>query len=270
LNAVAAVETLRNRESDRTSESAAVRDTQLAPPKVGAASADVLRETRVAASRATEALRPKVAVDTVLFAMGGARLKCYLVQLQAGALTGRWAFPGGLVRVGETLDSAARREIEDAAGLRDIYLEQVFSFGDPSRDPDAHVVSVAYMALIPDASAARLGSRKYASGQWFEMERLPALAYDHREVARFALERLRSRLRYMDIARNLLPPTFTMGDLHDIYQSALERGIDRRNFRRWILTSGLLKSVPGKRRGAHRPATIYAFRERSDVTFGMI
>jgi 8-oxo-dGTP diphosphatase len=218
----------------------------------------------------TEVVRPKVAVDTALFAMEDARLKCYLVQLQAGALAGKWAFPGGLVRVGETLDGAARREIEDAAGLRDIYLEQVFSFGDPSRDPDAHVVSVAYMALIPEAGTARLGSRKYADGQWFEVARLPALAYDHTELAGYALQRLRSRLRYMDIARNLLPPTFTMGDLQDIYQSVLERGIDRRNFRRWMLTTDLLERLPGKRRGAHRPATIYAFRKRNEEAFRML
>jgi 8-oxo-dGTP diphosphatase len=172
--------------------------------------------------------------------------------------------------VGETLDGAARREIEDAAGLRDIYLEQVFSFGDPSRDPDAHVVSVAYMALIPEAGAARLGSRKYAAGQWFEVARLPALAYDHTELAGHALQRLRSRLRYMDIARNLLPPTFTMGDLFDIYQSVLVGEIDRRNFRRWMLTTDLLERLPGKRRGAHRPATIYAFCKRNDEAFRML
>ena len=240
---LAAVETLQKQESSRGGEV-------------------VLRETDV--------VRPKVAVDTALFAMEGARLKCYLVQLQSGALAGKWAFPGGLVRVGETLDGAARREIEDAAGLRDIYLEQVFSFGDPSRDPDAHVVSVAYMALIPEAGAARLGSRKYAAGQWFEVARLPALAYDHTELAGYALQRLRSRLRYMDIARNLLPPMFTMADLQDIYQSALERGIDRRNFRRWMLTTDLLERLPGKRRGAHRPAAIYAFRKRNEEAFRML
>jgi len=221
-------------------------------------------------SRATELVRPKVAVDTALFAMEESHLKCYLVQPQAETLAGKWSFPGGLVRVGETLDGAARREIEDAAGLRDIYLEQVFSFGDPSRDPDAHVVSVAYMALIPKADSARLGSRKYAAGQWFEVARLPALAYDHTELAERALQRLRSRLRYMDIARNLLPPTFTMSDLYDIYQSVLERGIDRRNFRRWMLTTDLLERLPGKRRGAHRPATIYAFRRRNDEGFRML
>ncbi|HEY1851522.1 MAG TPA: NUDIX domain-containing protein, partial [Candidatus Binataceae bacterium] len=95
-----------------------------------------------------EAVRPKVAVDTVLFAMENHRLRCYLVQLRRPTASGRWAFPGGLVRVGETLDEAARRELKDGTGLEDVYLEQLFSFGDPSRDPHAHVVSVGYMGLI--------------------------------------------------------------------------------------------------------------------------
>ena len=97
--------------------------------------------------------RPMVAVDTVLFAINDGRLQTYLVELRRGPGRGRWAFPGGLVRVGELLDDAARRELYDSTGLRGAYLEQLFTFGDPSRDPRAHVVSVAYMALIPDAQA---------------------------------------------------------------------------------------------------------------------
>src|SRR5215472_9237226 len=94
--------------------------------------------------------RPKVAVDIVMFAASEDALKCYLIQLKQGPLRSKWAFPGGLVRVGETLDDAARRELRDPTGLRDAYMEQLFTFGDPSRDPHDHVVSVAYMALIAD------------------------------------------------------------------------------------------------------------------------
>src|ERR1700691_1348724 len=129
-----------------------------------------------AAPHATDALRdapiarPKVAVDTVLFAIAGGRLKCYLVQLGAGgSAAGKWAFAGGLVRVGETLDEAARRELLASTGLGDRYLEQLFSFGDPSRDPTAHVVSVAYMALFANAAAVRTASNKYTGGRWFEV-----------------------------------------------------------------------------------------------------
>jgi 8-oxo-dGTP diphosphatase len=250
-----------------------------------------------AADRDLEAVRPKVAVDTVLFAIEGGRLKCYLGQLHLGTAAGKWAFPGGLVRVGETLDEAARRELDDAAGLRDLYLEQLFSFGDPSRDPGAHVVSVSYMGLIADIGAAKLSSgesaggrgakvngtsaagdavmrkdcpQKYVDGQWFEVGTLPSLAYDHSVIADYAVQRLRSKLIYTDIARNLVPPTFTLAELREIYQTVLERGVDRRNFHRRVNAMGLLKRLLEKRRGAHRPATLYAFRERSDEVYEMI
>jgi 8-oxo-dGTP diphosphatase len=271
-----------------------------------------------AVGRDIAAVRPKVAVDTVLFAIEGGRLKCYLVQLHLGTAAGKWAFPGGLVRVGETLDEAARRELEDAAGLRDLYLDQLFSFGDPSRDPGAHVVSVSYMGLIADIGAAKLssvasagerapgerpsritgasetsgatmgvagsavmgvagdavrgkdGPQKYADGQWFEVGTLPSLAYDHSVIADYAVQRLRSKLIYTDIARNLVPPTFSLAELREIYQTVLERGVDRRNFHRRVNAMGLLKRLPEKRRGAHRPATLYAFQERSDEVYEMI
>ncbi len=221
-------------------------------------------------ARDAEVARPKVAVDTVLFAIEGERLKCYLVQLTAGAAAGKWAFPGGLVRVGETLDEAARRELEDAASLRDLYLEQLFSFGDPSRDPGAHVVSVGYLGLIDDAGAAISRSRKYAAGRWFEVARLPALAYDHSIIAEYALRRLKSKLEYTNIACNLLPPTFSFAELEELYATVLERPLDRRNFRRRIMAMGLLKRLPGKRRGAHRPAALYAFRQRSVQAIEML
>ncbi len=231
--------------------------------------------------RANEAMRPKVAVDTVLFAMQGGRLKCYLLRLVAGVLAGRWAFPGGLVRVGETLEEAARRELEEATGLRHVYLEQLFSFGDPSRDPGAHVVSIGYMALVNSTGLVkgsgatregpgRSGSNKYADGEWFELGRLPALAYDHELIADHALQRLRSRLIYTDIASNLLARTFTISQLRDIYQTVLERGVDRRNFERRMKVMGLIERLPEKRQGAGRPATLYTFVPRDDYVVEML
>jgi 8-oxo-dGTP diphosphatase len=220
--------------------------------------------------RETEIALPKVAVDTVLFAIEANRLKCYLVQLRAGAAAGKWAFPGGLVRVGETLDEAARRELDDATRLRDVYLEQLFSFGDPSRDPGAHVVSVGYLGLIDDAGAANSCSCKYAGSRWFEVARLPALAYDHSVIADYALRRLKSKLEYTNIACNLLPPAFTFAELEELSATVLERPLDRRNFRRRILVMGLLKRLPEKRRGAHRPAALYTFRQRSVQVIEML
>jgi 8-oxo-dGTP diphosphatase len=207
--------------------------------------------------------RPKVAVDTVLFALEGGRLKCYLVCLTRGLAAGKWAFPGRLVRVGEMLDEAARRELESATGLHDPYLEQLFTFGDPTRDPKAHVVSVGYLALTDDPSAVLVRSSRYSTASWFETGALPELAYDHALIADYALKRLKAKLQYSNIACHMLPATFTFAQLEEIYARVLERPLDRRNFRRRILATGLLRRLPGERRGAHRPAALYQFTRRS-------
>ncbi len=207
--------------------------------------------------------RPRVAVDTVLFAIQERRLKTYLVQLSRGPASGKWAFPGGLVRRGEMLDDAARRELKVSTGLTDAYLEQLFTFGDPSRDPDAHVVSVAYMALIPDPGRLSGPSPKYAAGGWFELSALPPLAYDHALMAAYALKRLKSKLEYSNIAFALLPPVFTFAEFEELYSRILARPIDRRNFRRRILAMGLLRPLKETRRGAHRPAALYSFARQT-------
>src|SRR5215469_6976416 len=207
--------------------------------------------------------RPKVAVDTVLFAIDPGQVKCYLVRLRWGPVAGKWAFPGGLVREGEMLDEAARRELRQSTGLDDCYIEQLFSFGDPNRDPKAHVVSVAYMALIDRASAVHSCSQKYANGRWLEMSGLSDLAYDHAEIAGYALRRLKSKLEYTNIACNLLPPTFTFAQIEELYAIVLGRALDRRNFRRRIMAMNLLNRLPLERRGNHRPAALYSFRQRS-------
>lgn len=211
-----------------------------------------------------------VAVDTVLFAVQERRLKTYLVQLKTGPLRGKWAFPGGLVHVGEMLDETARRELYDSTGLGDPYLEQLFSFGDPSRDPHHHVVSVAYMALTADAAVVQAPSGKYAAGRWFEVSGLPELAYDHSLMAEYALRRLKSKLGYTNIACNLLRQTFTFTELEELYSMILDRPIDRRNFRRRILSMGLLRRLPEKRRGPHRPAALYTFVRRSPQVIEML
>jgi len=204
-----------------------------------------------------------VAVDTVLFAIHETRLQTYLVELRRGPSRGRWAFPGGLVRRGEMLDDAARRELHESTGLRGTYLEQLFTFGDPSRDPRAHVVSVAYMALIPSADAVKAPCDKYANGRWYEVTRLPELAYDHSLIAAYALKRLKSKLEYSNIAMALLPREFTFAEFEELYSLILGRPLDRRNFRRRILAMGILKQLAHTRRGPHRPASLYSFANQS-------
>jgi 8-oxo-dGTP diphosphatase len=214
--------------------------------------------------------RPKVAVDTVLFALEQGRLKCYLVRLKRGIAAGKWAFPGRLVRVGEMLDEAARCELAAASALPQPYLEQLFTFGDPTRDPRAHVVSVGYLALTPDPDAVFVRSRRYSTGRWFEVGALPELAYDHALMAEYACRRLKAKFAYTNIACHLLPDAFTFAQLEELYATVLARPIDRRNFRRRILATGLLQRLPTERRGAHRPAALYRFARRSLQLIGML
>jgi 8-oxo-dGTP diphosphatase len=206
-----------------------------------------------------------VAVDVAVFTVLDSALHVLLVEPRAGAFAGQWALPGGRVRAEESLDRAARRELAAQTGLRGVYLEQLYTFGSPGRDPQGRVVSVAYVALIPHGSrflAAPQRGAKYAHVAWRPVVRLPRLGYDHRAVVRTALGRLRAKLAYTNLVYTLLPEAFTLGELQEMYEAILARRLDRRNFRKKMLALGLLRRHGGVRRGRHRPASLYAFRER--------
>ncbi len=199
---------------------------------------------------------PAVAVDVAVFTVHAQALRTLLVRVQRGAFAGRWALPGGRVRADETLERAARRLLAAETGVRGIYLEQLYTFGHPERDPHGRVVSVAYFALIPH------GGPTSADVAWCPATRLPPLAYDHRAVVRTAVARLRAKLAYTNLVYTLLPPSFTLGELQEMYEAIRGRRLDRRNFRKKILSLGLLVRAAGVRRGPHRPAALYAFRRR--------
>jgi 8-oxo-dGTP diphosphatase len=204
-----------------------------------------------------------------VFTIDGGELKVLMVKVGGGPCAGRWAFPGGLVDLDESLDDAARRELSAKTGLGGIYLEQLRTFGEPDRDTRVRVVSTAYFALVPSTEAVQHGA-KYADVAWFPVRRLPPLAYDHEAIARAALERLRAKLAYTNIVYGLLPSAFTVGELQEIYECILARRLDRRNFRKKILASGLLRRLRSQRRGPHRPAALYAFARRRPMVVEML
>lgn len=212
---------------------------------------------------------PYVAVDIVIFTVDAGDLKTLVVRAHEGPSAGRWAFPGGRVGIDESLEAAAGRELSAKTGLRGIYLEQLRTFGEPDRDPRARVVSTAYFALVPAKDMVER-SAKYADTAWLPVHRLPPLAYDHDAIARAALERLRAKLAYTNIVYGLLPKAFTLGELQAIYEIILDRPLDRRNFRKKILASGLLRPLGTQRRGAHRPAALYRFTRRRPTVVEML
>lgn len=208
-----------------------------------------------------------VATDVVIFSVQEKNLRVLLIEMKKSPFQGSWAVPGGLVKSDESLSNAAKRILSEKAGVTGVYLEQLAAFGEPNRDPFGRVVSVAYFSLIPSDQHALQTTSEYADIRWFPVRRLPKLAYDHQEVIRTAMERLRAKLAYTTIARNLLPQEFSLSDLQAIYEIILGKLVDKRNFRKKILGLGLVKSVGKKRRGgASRPAELYRFsRSRTEM-----
>lgn len=205
--------------------------------------------------------RPSVTVDNVVFGVDAGALKLLLIRRGGVPFKGKWALPGGFVQMGEGLDAAALRELKEETGLSLIpdHLEQLYTFGDPRRDPRGRVISVAYMALI------RLSEISAASdaddAQWFTIDDLPKLAFDHWDIIRMAKKRLCAKVRYTPVGFNLLPKEFSLVDLQRLYELLLGHGIDKANFRKKVLAMGLLRST-GKKNDAPKPAQLYEFDDK--------
>ena len=214
-----------------------------------------------------DAPTPALAVDVAVFTVLDRLLQVLLVRVRRGAFAGRWALPGGRVHPDETLEAAASRHLTAQSGVAGIYLEQLYTFGSPQRDPHGRVVSVAYFALIPHGGRFQglRAPEPYPDAAWCRVARLPDLAYDHSAVVKTALARLRAKLRYTNLVYTLLPPSFTLAELQGMYEAILGRRLDRRNFRKKVLSLGLLRDAGGLRRGRHRPAALYAFRRRRQM-----
>lgn len=192
-----------------------------------------------------------VGVDLVLFTVRDGRL---LVLLRPG--DGLFSLPGAPVGVDEPVEEAARRVLHEQAGFRGAYVEQLYTFGDPHRVPGDRALSVAYYALLRSDA-------EVAGSEWQPVKSLPPLAFDHAAIIRTALGRLRAKLSYSTVGLQLLPRAFTLTELQELYEVILSRRLDKRNFRKKILSTGLLKPVAGRRAsGAHRPAQLHTFRTR--------
>lgn len=218
------------------------------------------------------AASPAVAIDVAVFTVLERALHVLLVKVRRGPFAGQWALPGGSVRTDESLDEAAHRELDAQTGVTDIYLEQLYTFGSPDRDPSRRIVSVAYFGLIPHGGRFRGGppGDEYAEVVWQPLARLPVLAYDHGAVVKTALGRLRAKLTYTNLVYTLLPRAFTLGELQEMYEAILARPLDRRNFRKKLLSLGLLRPLRAVRRGPHRPAALYAFRDRRPMNIDIL
>jgi len=213
----------------------------------------------------------KVAVDNCIFTVVEGRLHLLLIQMTKVPYTGMWALPGGLIQDEESLDAAAGRILNEETGVADVYLEQLYTFGQPDRDPAGRVVSVAYFALIHAAGIALRTQPKYVDVRWWPCANLPPLAYDHDAVAAYARQRLEWKLAYTNIVWSLLPRRFALTELQKVYEAVLGRQLDKRNFRKKILSLGLVEPIgETAMRGAHRPAMLYRFTSREPRLIDML
>lgn len=207
--------------------------------------------------------RPALSVDCGVFGVDDAALKVLLIRRGLAPSRGSWALPGGFVRMDETLEEAARRELLEESGLGQVFLEQLYTFGELDRDPRERVVSVAYYALVKLSEHTVRAATDASAAAWFAVSDLPSLAFDHSRIVQVGLERLRNKVRYEPIGFELLPKKFTLSQLQGLYELVLERALDKRNFRKRVLGMELLIETEEMQKDvAHRAARLYRFDER--------
>jgi 8-oxo-dGTP diphosphatase len=190
-------------------------------------------------------------------------LKVMLIRRNLPPFQEQWALPGGFVRVDESLDAAARRELQEETGIQEVFLEQLYTFGAVDRDPRERVVSVAYYALVNLSEYAIQAATDASDAAWFPITRLPPLAFDHDRILQTAIVRLKGKVRYEPIGFELLPQKFTLSQLQKLYETILGQPLDKRNFRKKFFKTDLLIELDETQTGvAHRAARLYQFDEQ--------
>jgi 8-oxo-dGTP diphosphatase len=206
--------------------------------------------------------RPALTVDIVTFTLRESTLSVLLIQRGGEPYKGKWALPGGFVKMGESLERSAERELFEETGIGDVYLEQLYTYGDPDRDPRGRVITVAYFAIIPsDRPLRESGGSDATQASWFPIDELPELAFDHTEIIQYAIRRLRYKLEYTAVGFEMLPELFTLSELQQTYELILDESLDKRNFRRRVLSAGVIEATLQKRAGGGRPAQLFRYRE---------
>lgn len=206
--------------------------------------------------------RPAITADCVVFGLDDEDLKVMLIQRANEPFKGRWALPGGFARVGEALEETARRELQEETGLTNVFLEQLYTFSNPQRDPREHVVTVTYYALVNLSDHQVSASTDAKNAAWFCIDDVPLLAFDHDAILKMAHDRLRGKISYQPIGFELLPERFPLRSLQGVYEKILDQPLDKRNFRKKILGMGILEELDEIETDVgHRAARLYRFNK---------
>ena len=204
-----------------------------------------------------------ISVDSVIFGYTESELKVALIERKNFPFKGMWAIPGGFMQERETVEETALRELKEETGIEDVYLEQFHVFNQPGRDPRGPTITIALFALINSNQCNLIASEDAAKAKWWPAYKLPPLAFDHNEIYTKALEALRIALRTRPVAFELLPKQFTLTHLQDLYEQVFDIKLDKRNFRKKMLSYGFLKELDEKQKGvSYRAAKLYKFDKR--------
>lgn len=202
--------------------------------------------------------RPSVTADCVIFGFDGVAIKVLLIQRGIEPFKGKCAFPGGFMKLDETAEECAKRELEEETGLKNVSVEQFYTFSEVNRDPRERIITVAHYALVK-LSEVR-GGDDAASAKWFALNEVPCLAFDHDRILRMALSRLKERICFEPVGFELLPDVFTMTELQNLYEAILEVKFDRRNFYNKMLKLGILtEAEPRPANASRRTPSKYCF-----------
>lgn len=208
--------------------------------------------------------RPALATDCVIFGFDGGELKLLLIEREKEPFKNKWALPGGFVFMKETTEECAKRILLEKAGIKNVFIEQLYTFSELDRDPRERIVSVAYFALVDKQQYEVIAGRDTLKAEWFELSKLPKLAFDHSKIVKAGFQRLKGKVSYQPIGFELLNEKFTLTQLQALYESILEIEIDKRNFRKKILGMGLLKALEEKEKNvAHKAARFYSFDKKA-------
>lgn len=213
--------------------------------------------------------QPKIAVDAAVFAIDQKELKVLMIKIAEGAYGGKWCLPGGLVGYNESLEQAVKRILFQKTNISGLYLEQLYTFGDPDRDNRSRAISVAYFALVNNIESFKIQTIPYyAEVKWTKVDEISETAFDHKQIVKYALARLQAKLSYTNIAYTLLPNDFTLTELQQIYEIILQKKLDKRNFRKKIMALGLVEQSEEKLTGKpFRPAQLFHFTQKKLVQF---
>jgi len=211
---------------------------------------------------------PAVSTDVVIFTIQDEQLRVLLIRRAGDPYKNSWALPGGFVEIDEGLEQAAQRELEEETGISGVYLEQLYTFGRPDRDPRERVITVAYYAMVPPDRTTLHPASDASDAGWHPCIALPTLAFDHNRIIAQALQRLTSKIEYSTIALQFMPPAFTLGELQRVYEIIQGGTLDKRNFRKKILAQDFIAPTGAQRRlGKHRPARLYSVKSPGKVEF---